>query len=154
MRETRTYGSARGAAGNSRSYRKPESVGDATACPRWRQLSPKAAWRLAGPPITLGDMCANGVRSLDVSCRQCHHRTILSADPWPDHVSVPSFGPRMVCIVGADARPNWQEQTQRESLTRVAMAVSGEQHRALIAERGYQHHRKDGTGASSANNPK
>jgi hypothetical protein len=40
-----------------------------------------------------------------------------SADPWPDHVSVPSFGPRMVCtrcgIIGADARPNWQEQPQR-----------------------------------------
>ena len=65
----------------------------------------------------------NGVRSLDVSCWQCHHRTILSADPWPDHVPVPSFGPRMVCtrcgIIGADARPNWQEQPQRESLTGV-----------------------------------
>jgi hypothetical protein len=35
----------------------------------------------------------NGVRSLDVSCWQCHHRAILSADPWPDHVPVPSFGP-------------------------------------------------------------
>ena len=30
-------------------------------------------------------------------CWQCHHRAILSADPWPDHVPVPSFGPRMVC---------------------------------------------------------
>src|SRR6202051_3927670 len=42
-------------------------------------------------------------------------------DPWPDHVPVPSFWPRMVgtrCgIVGADVRPNWQEQPQRESLT-------------------------------------
>ena len=44
--------------------------------------------------MTLGNMRANGVRSLDVSCWQCHHRTILSADPWPDHVPVPSFGPR------------------------------------------------------------
>jgi hypothetical protein len=30
---------------------------------------------------------------------------------------VPSFGPRMVCtrcgIIGADARPNWQEQPAR-----------------------------------------
>src|ERR1700675_1932974 len=77
----------------------------------------------AGDPMTLGNMRANGVRSLDVSCWQCHHRTILSADPWPDHVPVPSFGPRMVCtrcgIIGADARPNWQEQPQRESLTGV-----------------------------------
>jgi hypothetical protein len=47
--------------------------------------------------LTLGNMRANGVRSLDVSCWQCRHRAILSADPWPDHVRVPSFGPRMVC---------------------------------------------------------
>ena len=77
----------------------------------------------AGPPMTLGNMRANGVRSLDVSCWQCHHRAILSADPWPDHVPVPSFGPRMVCtrcgIIGADARPNWQEQPERETLTGV-----------------------------------
>jgi hypothetical protein len=44
----------------------------------------------AGPPMTLGN--TNGVRSLDVSCWLCHHRTI-------------------------DARPNWQEQPARESLT-------------------------------------
>jgi hypothetical protein len=35
--------------------------------------------------MTLGNMRANGVRSLDVSCWQCHHRAVLSADPWPDH---------------------------------------------------------------------
>jgi hypothetical protein len=39
----------------------------------------------------------------------------------PSAVSVPTFGPRMVCtrcgIVGADARPNWREQPTRESLT-------------------------------------
>jgi hypothetical protein len=27
-------------------------------------------------------MRANGVRSLDVCCWLCHHRAILSADPW------------------------------------------------------------------------
>jgi hypothetical protein len=42
-------------------------------------------------------MRANGVRSLDVSCWLGHRRTILSADPWPDHMPVPAFGPRMVC---------------------------------------------------------
>ncbi len=60
-----------------------------------------------GDPMTLGNMRANGVR--------CHHRAILSADSWPDHVPVPSFGPRMVCtgcgIIGADARPYWPEKT-------------------------------------------
>jgi hypothetical protein len=25
-------------------------------------------------PVTLGNMRANGVRSLDVSCWQCHHK--------------------------------------------------------------------------------
>jgi hypothetical protein len=42
----------------------------------------KRPWRLAGLPMTLGNMRANGVRSLDVSC-QCHHRSILSADRGP-----------------------------------------------------------------------
>jgi hypothetical protein len=74
-------------------------------------------------PMTLGNMRTNGVRSLDVSCWVCRHRAILSADAWPDHVLVPTFGPRMVCtrcgIIGADARPNWQEQPPRETLTGV-----------------------------------
>jgi hypothetical protein len=39
----------------------------------------------------------NGVRSLDVSCWKCHHLAIVNADPWPDDVPVPTFGPRMVC---------------------------------------------------------
>jgi hypothetical protein len=74
-------------------------------------------------PMTLGNMRELGVRSLDVSCWTCHHQAILNADRWPDHVAVPTFGPRMVCsgcgIVGADARPNWKEQPPRESLTGV-----------------------------------
>jgi hypothetical protein len=82
----------------------------------FRLTASSASYR--GPPMTLGNMRANGVQPLDVCCWLCHHRTILSADPWPDHVPVPSFGPRMVCtrcgIVGADARPNWREQSPRE----------------------------------------
>jgi hypothetical protein len=41
---------------------------------------------MAGPPMTLGNMRTNGVRSLDVSCWLCHQRAIMSADLWPDHV--------------------------------------------------------------------
>jgi hypothetical protein len=63
------------------------------------------------------------VRSLDACCSIYHHRTILSADPWSNDTPVPSFGPRMVCtncgIIGAEARPNWQEQPPRETLTGV-----------------------------------
>jgi hypothetical protein len=64
--------------------------------------------------MTLGNMRANGVRSLDVSCLLCHHRAILSADPWPDHVPVPTFGPRMVCTrcrTGGNNRRGWPMST-------------------------------------------
>ena len=68
-------------------------------------------------PMTLGNMRANGVRSLDVSCWVCHHNAIVSAEPWPDDVPVSAFGPRMVCtvcgIIGADARPNWREKARQ-----------------------------------------
>jgi hypothetical protein len=47
-------------------------------------------------PMTLGNMRELGVRSLDVSCCNCHHQAVLSADRWPDDVAVPTFGPRMV----------------------------------------------------------
>jgi hypothetical protein len=39
---------------------------------------------LVGPPMTLGNMRANGVRSLVVACDLCHHET--NADNWPDHI--------------------------------------------------------------------
>jgi hypothetical protein len=62
--------------------------------------------------MTLGNMRANDVRSIVVSCWQCHHEAVLSADRWPNHMAVPTFGLRMVCskcgAVGADVRPNWR----------------------------------------------
>jgi hypothetical protein len=38
-------------------------------------------------PMTLGDTRGLGVRWLDVSCWNCHHREVLSADRWPDEPS-------------------------------------------------------------------
>jgi hypothetical protein len=68
--------------------------------------------------MTLANMRDNGVRSLSVTCEVCH-----------DATPVPAFGPRMVCtscgIVGAYARPNWSEQSQRESLTGVQWFSNG-----------------------------
>ena len=65
-------------------------------------------------PMTLGNMRANGVRSLAIRCRAlwCNHEAILDAGTYPDEVPVPSFSPMMVCTIcgaiGADVRPNWQ----------------------------------------------
>jgi hypothetical protein len=60
--------------------------------------------------MTLGNMRENGVRSLAIYCLQCHHRSVLAVDKWPDSATVPSFGPGMVWTscgtIGADARPN------------------------------------------------
>jgi hypothetical protein len=62
--------------------------------------------------MTLGNMRANGVRTLAVWClgRNCHHQFILDVSTYADDVTVPSFGSRLRCAVcghfGADARPN------------------------------------------------
>jgi hypothetical protein len=70
--------------------------------------------------MTLGNMRADGVRSLSVSCWLCNHGAVLAVDLCPDDVPVPSFGPHLVCtgcgIVGADARPNWTEGTIGDKL--------------------------------------
>jgi hypothetical protein len=67
-------------------------------------------------PMTLGNMLANGVRTIAVRCGGpwCHHEAVLDVSSYPDDAPVPAFGPRMVCTVcgaiGADARPNWNER--------------------------------------------
>jgi hypothetical protein len=65
-------------------------------------------------PMTLENMRANGVRSLDVQCNECRHRVIVNVDHLPGDLTVPSFGPKMVCTmcgtIGADVRPNWLDR--------------------------------------------
>jgi hypothetical protein len=66
-------------------------------------------------PMALGNMLANGVRTLDVWCSgRAQHYRVLDVSNYPDHVPVSAFGPRMVCTacgaIGADARPNWNER--------------------------------------------
>jgi hypothetical protein len=85
----------------------------ASSCGAGRRESAWGVVALNDPiePMTLRNMRELGVRSLDVSCRSCHH------------VAMPKFGPQMVCtgcgIVGADARPNWKKHPLREALTGV-----------------------------------
>jgi hypothetical protein len=45
----------------------------------------------------------------------------MNVDAFDDAIPVPAFGPRMVCtgsgIIGAGVRPNWQERSEKGSLT-------------------------------------
>lgn len=67
-------------------------------------------------PIALGNMRANGVRTIAASCsaRDCHGAGVVEVERLGDDVPVPSLGARMRCSrcgnLGADARPNWQER--------------------------------------------
>jgi hypothetical protein len=61
--------------------------------------------------MTLRNMREHGVHSLAIRCGApwCNHETILDVSAFADGLTVPSFGPRMVCTIcgaiGADARP-------------------------------------------------
>ena len=68
-------------------------------------------------PMTLGNMRANGVRSLIAWCSNvnCRHEAIVNVDNQADDAFVPSLGPRMCCERcgqrGADIMPNWNERS-------------------------------------------
>jgi hypothetical protein len=55
--------------------------------------------------MTLGNMRDNGARSLFVSCWNCHHRAVLSADHWPDDAPVPMFGRAWRARAAASSAP-------------------------------------------------
>jgi hypothetical protein len=67
--------------------------------------------------MTLGNMRENGVRSLAITCGAvwCNHQAVLDVNTFADDVTVPSFGPRMICTVcgaiGGNVMPNWNERT-------------------------------------------
>ena len=84
--------------------------------------------------MTLGNMRANGVRTLAVWCSGCgcDHYRVLEVSTYADNVPVPSFGPRLRCErcghLGADARPNWNEMYKQEPITRASSAASTRVH--------------------------
>ena len=47
--------------------------------------------RYRGPPMTLANMWAQGVRSLWVVCELCHHEAVLNVDGYGDAAPVPAF---------------------------------------------------------------
>ena len=69
-----------------------------------------------GPPVTLGNMRANGVPGLNVQCLNpaCRHEITFSVDDYADDIEVSWFRPRMICSKCGDKRidvqPNWKEQ--------------------------------------------
>jgi hypothetical protein len=72
-------------------------------------------------PMDLANMRQNCVRSLDIMCHNCRHQLIMNVDHLPGDLTVPSFGPKMVCtkcgMIGADVGPRRQQRPKRESLT-------------------------------------
>lgn len=64
--------------------------------------------------ITFGDMREMGVRGILVYCSdyRCSHSVALSADRWPDELSLSDLEPRFACKAcgrrGADVRPDFK----------------------------------------------
>jgi hypothetical protein len=68
--------------------------------------------RYCGPPMTLANMRAQGVRSLWVVCDLCHHQAVMNVDRFSDAVPVPTVGLRKVLYSlrhhrRMSARPNF-----------------------------------------------
>jgi len=57
--------------------------------------------------MTLGNMRANGVRTLDAWClgRDCHHHRVLDVSAMGDDIPVPSIGPRLGASAAAISAP-------------------------------------------------
>jgi len=51
--------------------------------------------------MTLRNMRQKGVRTLSVRCLRCCREVVFDVGGYSDEVTVPSFGPRMVCRCAA-----------------------------------------------------
>jgi hypothetical protein len=63
-------------------------------------------------PMTLGNMRANGVRSLLVYCSTCPRAVVFNVDGFPEAACTDvraADGLTGCGMIGADARPNWTE---------------------------------------------
>jgi hypothetical protein len=74
------------------------------------------------PPLTLGSMRAQGVRSVWASCRStgCGHEAALNVDALPDDLPVPEVALRLRCSKcgrrSVTTRPDWSESGSQPSM--------------------------------------
>jgi hypothetical protein len=59
-------------------------------------------------PMDLANMRQNGVRSLEIMCHHCQHKTVMNVDHLRGTLTVKSFEPRMVC---RNAEPSTAKST-------------------------------------------
>jgi hypothetical protein len=68
-----------------------------------------------GPPMTLGNMRENGVRSVIATCGGCGHKADANVDALPEVIHVPDIGHRLRCgSCGGkqiDTRPAWHTRS-------------------------------------------
>jgi hypothetical protein len=68
--------------------------------PAARQLRPRYNGGMrdsySGPAMTLGNMCALGIISIDIKCG-CRREAIVDASGWPDAIEIPALRWRLKC---------------------------------------------------------
>jgi hypothetical protein len=86
------------------------------SCSRTAPGHSRRMQRYDGPPMTLGNMRAHGVRSIEVYC-QCGREEQVVVDALPDEVAVPSLKERFRCVrCGMRpqlVRPAWGDTSRR-----------------------------------------
>ena len=70
-----------------------------------------------GPPMTLANMRANGVRAVSAACEACDRSADVNVDALPGHIYVPEAGLRLRCSQYGgktiSTRPAWHMGSQR-----------------------------------------
>ena len=80
--------------------------------------------RPPAPPMTLGKMRENGVRSLNVDCLACGHQAMVNMDAYPEDLTVQSFadGTWKTCSKCGSKKirvmPAWQTKSGKLPLPR------------------------------------
>ena len=72
-----------------------------------------------GPPMTLANMRANGVRAVIATCEACGHKADVHVDALPEIIPVPEAGRRLRCgqcgSKQINTRPAWHAALRSEN---------------------------------------